>query len=48
MVSEKQWLRVQGYIRKGLDEGARLLAGGEGRPDRTRTVGLCARRCLLM
>lgn len=28
MVSEKQWLRVQGYIRKGLDEGARLLAGG--------------------
>ncbi|HBU7567331.1 TPA: aldehyde dehydrogenase family protein [Enterobacter cloacae] len=36
MVSEKQWLRVQGYIRKGLDEGARLLAGGEGRPDGTR------------
>lgn len=35
MVSEKQWLRVQGYIRKGLDEGARLLAG-EGRPDGTR------------
>jgi len=35
MVSEKQWLRVQGYIRKGLEEGARLLAGGEGRPDGT-------------
>ncbi|MFL0315568.1 aldehyde dehydrogenase family protein [Enterobacter kobei] len=32
MVSEKQWLRVQGYIRQGLDGGARLLAGGEGRP----------------
>ncbi|MEH0886512.1 aldehyde dehydrogenase family protein [Enterobacter sp. UNJFSC 003] len=32
MVSEKQWQRVQGYIRKGIEEGARLLAGGEGRP----------------
>ncbi|WP_320727967.1 aldehyde dehydrogenase family protein [Enterobacter sp. 118C5] len=36
MVSEKQWQRVQGYIRKGLEEGARLLAGGEGRPEGTR------------
>jgi aldehyde dehydrogenase (NAD+) len=35
MVSQRQWDRVQGYIRKGLDEGARLLAGGEGRPDGT-------------
>lgn len=35
MVSEKQWLRVQGYIRKGTEEGARLLAGGEGLPDGT-------------
>lgn len=35
MVSEKQWQRVQGYIRKGMEEGARLLAGGEGRPDGT-------------
>jgi aldehyde dehydrogenase (NAD+) len=33
MVSRKQWERVQGYIRKGVDEGARLLAGGEGRPN---------------
>lgn len=33
MVSEKQWLRVQSYIRKGVEEGARLLAGGEGRPE---------------
>jgi len=33
MVSRKQWERVQGYIRKGIDEGARLLAGGEGRPN---------------
>jgi aldehyde dehydrogenase (NAD+) len=33
MVSQKQWERVQRYIRIGLDEGARLIAGGEGRPD---------------
>ncbi|URL57413.1 aldehyde dehydrogenase family protein [Luteibacter flocculans] len=33
MVSAKQWERVQGYIRKGIEEGARLLVGGEGRPD---------------
>jgi aldehyde dehydrogenase (NAD+) len=32
MVSEKQWQRVQRYIRIGIDEGARLLTGGEGRP----------------
>ena len=33
MVSQKQWERVQRYIRIGIDEGARLLAGGEGRPE---------------
>jgi aldehyde dehydrogenase (NAD+) len=33
MVSHKQWDRVQGYIRKGIEEGARLIAGGEGRPE---------------
>jgi len=33
MVSEKQWARVQSYIRLGLEEGATLLTGGEGRPD---------------
>lgn len=33
MVSEKQWSRVQSYIRLGVDEGARLLGGGEGRPE---------------
>ncbi|MGH6615717.1 aldehyde dehydrogenase family protein [Sphingomonas sp.] len=35
MVSQRQWDRVQGYIAKGLAEGATLLAGGEGRPDGT-------------
>ncbi|MGE8470150.1 MAG: aldehyde dehydrogenase family protein [Paraburkholderia hospita] len=33
MVSQKQWERVQRYIAIGIDEGARLIAGGEGRPD---------------
>jgi aldehyde dehydrogenase (NAD+) len=32
MVSRKQWERVQSYIRLGLEEGATLLTGGEGRP----------------
>jgi aldehyde dehydrogenase (NAD+) len=33
MVSHKQWERVQRYIRIGIEEGARLIAGGEGRPE---------------
>ncbi|WP_342361805.1 aldehyde dehydrogenase family protein [Terrarubrum flagellatum] len=33
MVSRKQWDRVQSYIRLGQEEGAKLLAGGEGRPE---------------
>jgi aldehyde dehydrogenase (NAD+) len=33
MVSQRQWDRVQSYIRRGIDEGARLVAGGPGRPD---------------
>ncbi|HLZ77217.1 aldehyde dehydrogenase family protein [Phenylobacterium sp.] len=33
MVSQKQWDRVQSYIRKGIEEGAEVLAGGPGRPD---------------
>lgn len=33
MVSKKQWERVQRYISVGIDEGARLIAGGEGRPE---------------
>lgn len=33
MVSEKQWQRVQRYIRIGLDSDARLLSGGEGLPE---------------
>src|SRR3954449_5710336 len=32
LISEKQRERVEGYIRKGVEEGARLVAGG-GRPE---------------
>jgi aldehyde dehydrogenase (NAD+) len=32
MVSQKQYERVQSYIRKGIEEGAEVLAGGEGPP----------------
>jgi aldehyde dehydrogenase (NAD+) len=32
MVSQKQHDRVQSYIRKGIEEGAEVLVGGEGRP----------------
>jgi aldehyde dehydrogenase (NAD+) len=33
MVSQKQYERVQSYIRKGIEEGAELLVGGEGHPE---------------
>jgi aldehyde dehydrogenase (NAD+) len=33
MVSQKQYDRVQAYIRRGMEEGAEVLAGGEGRPE---------------
>jgi aldehyde dehydrogenase (NAD+) len=32
MVSQKQYERVESYIRKGIEEGADVLVGGEGRP----------------
>jgi len=32
MVSQKQYDRVQSYIRKGVEEGADVLVGGEGHP----------------
>jgi aldehyde dehydrogenase (NAD+) len=33
MVSQKQYERIQSFIRKGIEEGAEVLAGGEGHPD---------------
>ncbi|WP_187968459.1 aldehyde dehydrogenase family protein [Aquibium microcysteis] len=32
VVNARQFERVQGFIRAGIDEGARLVVGGEGRP----------------
>jgi len=32
MVNQKQYQRVQSYIRKGIEEGAEVLVGGEGHP----------------
>jgi aldehyde dehydrogenase (NAD+) len=33
MVSQKQYERVESYIRKGIEEGAEVLIGGEGHPE---------------
>jgi acyl-CoA reductase-like NAD-dependent aldehyde dehydrogenase len=33
LVSQAQWDRVQGYIQKGIDDGAKLVAGGTGKPE---------------
>ena len=33
LASQAQWDRVQGYIQRGIDEGASVVAGGLGRPD---------------
>ncbi|MDK3019898.1 aldehyde dehydrogenase family protein [Pseudodonghicola flavimaris] len=33
VVNETQWTKIQGLIEKGIAEGARLVAGGPGRPE---------------
>ncbi len=33
VVNEVQWNKIQDLIQKGIDEGARLIAGGTGRPE---------------
>mmetsp|Transcript_141762 Transcript_141762/g.395245 ORF Transcript_141762/g.395245 Transcript_141762/m.395245 type:complete len:483 (-) Transcript_141762:114-1562(-) len=32
LVSQTQWDRVQGYLQKGIQEGARVVTGGPGKP----------------
>lgn len=39
VASEKQWQTVQRYIRIGIEEGARVISGGVGRPDGTSDHG---------
>jgi aldehyde dehydrogenase (NAD+) len=33
VVSETQWNKIQGLIKKGIEEGATLVAGGPGKPE---------------
>jgi aldehyde dehydrogenase (NAD+) len=33
VVSKSQFISIQGYIQKGIEEGATLVAGGPGRPE---------------
>jgi aldehyde dehydrogenase (NAD+) len=33
VVNRRQWDQIQGYIQKGIDEGARLVVGGPGLPE---------------
>ncbi len=33
VVNKRQWDQIQGYIQKGIQEGARLVAGGLGLPE---------------
>lgn len=33
VVNKRQWQQIQAYIEKGIEEGARLIAGGPGLPD---------------
>ncbi len=33
VVNKRQWTQIQSYIQKGIDEGARLVAGGPGLPE---------------
>jgi aldehyde dehydrogenase (NAD+) len=33
VVSETQWNKIQGLIKKGIEEGATLVTGGAGRPE---------------
>jgi len=32
LVSQVQWEKVQGYLKRGIEEGARVVTGGPGKP----------------
>merc|ERR1719316_396831 len=32
VISQTQWDKIQGYLKKGIDEGARVVTGGPGKP----------------
>jgi aldehyde dehydrogenase (NAD+) len=46
VVSEAQWGKIQALIRKGIEEGATLVAGGTGRPEGLARATLSNPRCL--
>jgi aldehyde dehydrogenase (NAD+) len=46
MVSQKQYDRVQSYIRKGIEEGAEVLVGGGVTRKALRRVTTSSPRCL--
>jgi aldehyde dehydrogenase (NAD+) len=41
VVNKRQWDQIQGYIQKGIDEGARLVAGRSGPAGRVQPGLLC-------
>jgi len=48
MATQKQYERVQSYIRKGVEEGAVILVGGEGHPEGLDAVTSSSQQCLSM
>ena len=45
VISETQFNKIQSLIKKGIDEGAKLVAGGTGKPDRVIRFKLNISRC---
>jgi aldehyde dehydrogenase (NAD+) len=48
VVNKRQWDQIQGYIQKGIDEGARLVAGGPGLPEGFNRASMSSPRSLPM
>jgi len=43
VASQMQWDTVQHYIKKGMEEGARLVTGGPGKPAAWKTASMSSR-----